>query len=178
MIKVKVGDVLDVCPGVIVHGCNSKGVMGSGVAKSVKDRYPQAFQIYREGFEKLGPLKLGTISWTGVGPLKFIVNAITQETFGYDGKLYTSYDAVRDAFKQVNIVAKSFDIGVHFPLIGCDRGGGDWDIVSRIIDEEIEDRYEKVLWVLSDSDSKSIMKRFNNGIMELDLTGSDKGFIF
>lgn len=169
MIKIRVGDVLNVEPGVIVHGCNSRGVMGSGVAKAVKDRYPQAFEIYRSGFEKKGqPLDLGSVTWTGVGPLKFIVNAITQDKYGYAGKLYTSYDAVRECFKSVNIVAKSFNVGVHFPLIGCDRGGGDWNIVSKIIDEEVEDRYEKVLWVLKYEDAENIMKRFNNGVMVLE----------
>lgn len=32
--------------------------MGSGVAKVIKDRYPEAFQVYRKTYEKSG-LELG-----------------------------------------------------------------------------------------------------------------------
>jgi len=36
MIKVNKGNLLDVTSGIIVHGCNAKSVMGSGVALAVK----------------------------------------------------------------------------------------------------------------------------------------------
>jgi len=84
-----------------------------------------------------------------------IVNAVTQEYYGSDGERYTDYDAVRSCFRDIreeieywNKIYKDVPKVINFPLIGCDRGGGDWDIVARIIDEEIDDSFKKVLWTL------------------------------
>lgn len=40
------GDLFAVNSGIILHGCNSHGVMGSGVAKTFKKLYPEAFKKY------------------------------------------------------------------------------------------------------------------------------------
>jgi len=48
MIEHKIGDLFSNTEGYIVHGCNAQGVMGSGVAKIVKDQYFDAFKRYAE----------------------------------------------------------------------------------------------------------------------------------
>ena len=37
MIQYKKGDLLSVTKGIIAHGCNAQGVMGSGVALQIKN---------------------------------------------------------------------------------------------------------------------------------------------
>ena len=49
MIEYKNGDLLNVTEGIILHGCNGQGVMGAGVAKAIKMKYPEAFTAYKEG---------------------------------------------------------------------------------------------------------------------------------
>jgi O-acetyl-ADP-ribose deacetylase (regulator of RNase III) len=147
MIISNVGDVLKVERGIIVHGCNCRGKMGSGIAKQVKAEYPKVFARYHDDYEAIG-LKLGTISFVHVAGEKIIVNAMTQENYGKEPKLYVDYTAVRKCFRLVNEVALVDKLPVHFPLIGCGLAGGDWSIISAIIDDELDDCLEKNVWRL------------------------------
>lgn len=158
MIEHKVGDLFSVSEGFIVHGCNAQGVMGSGVARIIKKKYPEAFDVYQECVNikrTKGKNPLGSNTFVPNGKL-VIVNAITQEYYGNrDDVLYTDYDAVRSCFNDIKEeveqwqnVYKDVPRVLNFPLIGCGLGGGDWDIVSSIIEEEIGDEFEMVLWTL------------------------------
>lgn len=143
MIQTKIGNLLDVKQGVIVHGCNAQGVMGSGVALQIKQRFKDAFHAYLR-HESINGLRLGEVSTCEVVKGLWIVNAITQESFGRDGRRYVSYDAVADAFAAIRRNFRGQPI--HFPKIGAGLGGGNWDIISAIIDAELPG-VEKTLWV-------------------------------
>lgn len=154
------GNVLDHPTGVIVHGCNSHGVMNSGIAKEVKARYPEAFQVYRKAYEAaidagLPGLPLGSLTIAAVGPGKIIVNAVTQEFYGREpGVTYVSYEALKTAFEAINDPATGLryeaeEYGVHFPLIGCGLAQGKWEIVGPIIDEALDDDILKMLWIFN-----------------------------
>lgn len=156
MITKIVGNLLDITSGVIVHGCNAHGVMGSGFAKQVKTQFPKAFAAYRHDFEK--PIvagwvdRLGTYTWAQVSQDKYIINAITQRDYGRDPNVvYVDYDALERAFIGLAtgvLKDKVKQLGVHFPLIGCGLANGDWSVVSQIIDYALGPDIEKTLWVL------------------------------
>lgn len=132
------GDILSVERGVLVHGCNAKGVMGSGIALAIKNRYPSAYLAYREAFVEKG-LSLGSV--TVVRPREgfFIVNGITQERYGREKNVvYADYEAIRNVFKEASLLAKKENLPLLFPLIGCGLAGGDWSKVSQIIEEETQ----------------------------------------
>ena len=40
------GNIFDCTENIIVHQTNCQGVMGSGIAKQVKERYPEVFNAY------------------------------------------------------------------------------------------------------------------------------------
>jgi O-acetyl-ADP-ribose deacetylase (regulator of RNase III) len=64
------GNLLDVNDGIIVHGCNCQGVWGSGVAKQMKEKYPEAFTKYQSDLKNLGSTALGRISvWGSMNPV-------------------------------------------------------------------------------------------------------------
>lgn len=152
------GDVLAVEKGIIVHGCNCLGVMGSGIAASVKAQFPAAYQVYKDQ-EKVSGLTLGQVTYVEVSDDKFIVNALTQRVFNphpadYANGRYTSYDAIAECFEKVKYLAlhlkrhrPDVEIPVLFPLIGAVRGGGKWEIISNIIDETVPDTIRKVLYI-------------------------------
>jgi len=50
VLTIKHGDVFEELKAgdVFVHGCNAQSVMGSGTAKIVKDKWPKAFQLYKQ----------------------------------------------------------------------------------------------------------------------------------
>lgn len=142
-----IGNVLDVKSGIIVHGCNACGVMGSGVAFAVKQRYPAAYLAYMR--QCASPAMLGSISYTSPSPGLLIVNAITQESFGRDGRRYVNYEAVADAFACVRKLASLQEEApaIHFPMIGAGLGGGLWHIIAAIIEAELPN-FSLNLWTL------------------------------
>ncbi len=142
MIQRKRGDLLSVEQGIIVHGCNARGVMGSGVAKQVKETYPAAYHEYLASGHRLGH-----ISHYKVSENLIVVNAVTQADYGRNGERYVSYDAIDECFKRIRQLQCTIGIGeIHFPLIGAGLGGGDWYIISEIIDRS--SGFEKYLWTL------------------------------
>ena len=123
---------------VVVHGCNAQGVMGSGVAKVVRNDFPAAYYEYIRHHEEFG-LLLGSIIPVPILPNRWIVNAITQEFYGRDGKRYVDYKAVGRAFRAVKVFAEDNGVEtVNYPMIGAGLGGGDWDTIAQIIDCELE----------------------------------------
>ena len=50
----KVGDITEAPEVVIVHGCNTQGAMGSGVAKAIRRKYPWAYEAYIDAYIKVG----------------------------------------------------------------------------------------------------------------------------
>ena len=122
---------------VVVHGCNAQGVMGSGVAKVVRNDFPGAYYEYIRRHEEFG-LTLGEIIPVPVLPGRWIINAITQEFYGRDGKRYVSYDAIRNSFDRVAEFAEANNIEtINYPKIGAGLGGGNWDHIAEIIDEAL-----------------------------------------
>lgn len=157
MIIERKGNCLDVPNGVLVHGCNSHGVMGSGIAKEVKARFPGAFKVYVDAYVEatnigLPGLPLGTFTDYEITPTKVIVNAVTQQDYGREpGHVYVDYVALGQAFQRIADDPYLMSImsihGIHFPLIGCGLANGDWNVVGALIDNIIPDHVEKTLWI-------------------------------
>lgn len=157
----KVGNLLDAEESFIVHGCNAQGRMGSGVAKAIRDRYPQAYVAYHRAYLSEG-LALGQTIWAKCAP-HTVINAITQEFYGYDGRRYVDYDAVGRAFAQIDATSQltkrsepaARTIGVvnavAMPLIGAGLAGGDWGTIAEII-EDASTSFQPVVYVLKESD--------------------------
>ena len=122
---------------VIVHGCNCFCKMRNGIAKQIAETFPDAERI--DSLTVCGSKsKLGTFTSTIYYPNHeslIIVNAYTQFGINRDGS-EVSYPAIRSCF---NLVKKYFnDHRIGYPKIGAGLAGGDWNIISKIIDEELE----------------------------------------
>jgi O-acetyl-ADP-ribose deacetylase (regulator of RNase III) len=173
MIKIHIGNLLDVTSGVIVHGCNAQGVMGSGVAKAIRDSYPGAYYTYVQMHMQRG-LKLGQVVYHVPFLRLFIANAITQEMFG-GSQRHADYFAIRKAFRHIGRLVEGFprdgNFEVHFPLIGAGLANGDWAKISKIIDETIPDAVGKNLWVLNDKTAAEVMA----GSSEIHVIGLESG---
>lgn len=142
------GDVLAQI-GIIVHGCNVQGVMGKGIAKSVKEQYPKAYEKYIAHHKEHG-LTVGLVIPVRVAENKIIVNAITQEFYkkeANDDKVYVDYTAIATCFSKVQMLAKKYNMPIHFPKIGAGLAGGDWNRIARIIDDAVDDDVVKYCWL-------------------------------
>lgn len=120
----------------IVHGCNSKGVMGSGVAKLIRSWYPLAYHDYEDVYNSNG-LELGDIVVSVQPDGKTIHNAITQQDYGRDSScVYVSYWAIAEVFRKIN---KWGVKEVALPKIGAGLANGDWNVISAIIENTLID---------------------------------------
>src|SRR5687768_8156456 len=131
---------------VVVHGCNCFCTMGAGIAPHMArafgcDTFPMEHESFKGDINKLGTIdympweteddKLGEASLS-------VVNAYTQFRYGKNHKDGVSspvdYEAIALCMRKINYVFKGKHVGL--PLIGCGLAGGDWGIVSQIIQEE------------------------------------------
>jgi len=139
-IEYRKGNMFETDVKVLVHGCNAQGVMGSGVAKIVRDDFPLTYNAYMEKHKAMTVgLKMGSIIPVEENG-KIVINAITQKFFGSDGYRYVSYDAVADAMNEINkfCILRDHTHAV-MPQIGAGLGGGAWDIIAAIIEHEFTD---------------------------------------
>ena len=138
-IEYRVGDLLAAPVRAIAHGCNARGSMGAGIARSISERYPAVFEAYRHAHATVG-LSLGQVIWVDTGD-RLVGNCITQETYGrVPGKRYVSYDAVRSCIASMNRYAAEHGLAeIGLPLIGAGLAQGHWPTIAAIIAEEARD---------------------------------------
>lgn len=123
----------------IGHCCNCQGVMGSGIALSIKADYPSAYNAYKE-YERENGLELGTISECGG-----IFNLHAQNLYGKKGggdrfvdyeALYQSLEAMRQHIIEIVFDDEEPDepVNIGFPFkMAADRAGGDWIVIESMI---------------------------------------------
>lgn len=127
----------------LMHGCNAQGVMGSGIAKVIKETWPYAFEAYNKEHQLTG-LDLGRVipAIPEESGKPIILNAITQQFYGKDGKRYASYEAIRSCFMQADYYMGLYNSAyLVMPKIGCGLGGCNWDIVETIANETLVGNY-------------------------------------
>jgi len=146
MIKIIDGDILQAKEDIRCHQTNAKGVMGGGIAKQIKEKYPEVYKAYKELCDKHNPNDLlGEVQYVECHDGYVIANLFGQEGFGRN-KQYTNYDALRNALNIVYKRAKQYHESVAIPVnLGCGLAGGDWKIVYGAIEEVFHD-YDVTLY--------------------------------
>ena len=120
----------------IAHGCNCMCAMGKGIALTIKQEFPEAYEADCQT-KAADETKLGTCTEAEVntksGKLK-VVNCYTQFHWRGTGSKI-SYDAIESCMKWIKENYSDKKIGL--PLIGAGLGGGDWNRISAIIEKEL-----------------------------------------
>ena len=169
-----IGDLLESDCDYICHQVNCQGKMNSGIAKSIREKWPVVYQNYiakYEASQKIwlnlyggyedapGPdeMLLGDIQLVGLWDNYYatdfhqsVINMFAQQQFGYDGRRYTSYDAFWSCLGKIkDIVPTGKKIG--FPgHIGCVRGGANWDVIYEMINQVLAKDYEVYIYFLEE----------------------------
>jgi O-acetyl-ADP-ribose deacetylase (regulator of RNase III) len=143
------GDITTVASGMILQQVNCQGVMGSGVAKAIRDKWPDVYVGYKDYCESRNQRQLlGTIHVARVGPGLFVCNLFGQQFYGKTGQRYTSYDALDDALAGLSEWLEGYHspLHIHYPTLGCGLGGGKWPVVQSLIQQHIG-THEQTLWM-------------------------------
>lgn len=131
----KTGNLLDAQTNVIAHQVNCQGVMGSGVAKQIKEKWPEVFEQYDYHVRMMDHNVLGDCQMVQIGESQFVANLFGQRYYGRENLRYTNYDAIYDALIKLNIYMQKRDCkSVAIPYkMSSDRGGADWDVILAMI---------------------------------------------
>jgi len=120
----------------IVHGCNCFCTMGAGIAKTIKEYFPVAYEAdmdtVKGAREKLGSIT--SVIVTRNSNKITVVNGYTQ--YSPTGKgILVDYEAVSSVFSEIKQKYSGYRIG--YPMIGAGLAKGDWQIISRLISEQL-----------------------------------------
>lgn len=138
-IEYRNGDVLASDVYVVAHGCNNKGVMGSGIAAQIKNQYPIVYERYNKIYNDIG-LEMGSYHPVVASENRMILNMITQGLYEKpinenEPKRFASYDAIASCMTKANKNLSYYDFDeIAMPQIGAGLGGGNWDIIEAIIE--------------------------------------------
>ena len=101
--------------------------MGSGVARQVKTKYPEAYRLYREYCEANGHRRidmLGDVQFCPVSanpdgtPRIYVANMFAQYDYGWSKyTLYTNYAALRQCLAKVSEFARERGLVVAIPAV-------------------------------------------------------------
>lgn len=137
--KIITGDALDLVGrsgGVLLHQTNCIRVAGAGIALQIRNRWPSWFNAFRADGRKLGD---ATLFRAQKYPAVWIGNLYAQQSIGR-GSQQTSYRALESALDTMAalIATSAPDTPIYAPFgMGSGLGGGNWMIISRIINERL-----------------------------------------
>lgn len=131
MIKYTKGDVLE-APA-FGHGCNCRGIMGAGIARKVRLRFPKAYSEYKSRCE-IG-LALGDVVTVEDGG-KWIFNMATQRDIGPCAEVWAIRAALGAALLECGVLGIP---ELAIPWIGCGIGGLSMHDVRPAIDSKYDD---------------------------------------
>ena len=121
--------------GIIAHGVNCQGVMGSGVAKDLREKYPKIFNSYKERCNfvdrKQSASLLGMVDYVMVSkdPTIYIANCFTQNFYGRNpGRKFADPEAITSCLENILYTnGHGYNYPIYIPKIGCGLGGLDWE---------------------------------------------------
>lgn len=125
---------------IIAHCCNDAGYWNAGFVRALSARYHQPERDYRRWSKTNRPIPfaLGEVQFVKVLPGLCVANIIGQHGIkSHANPKPIDYRALRAGLSKVCELAISHNATVHMPRMGAGLAGGNWDLISAIIDEEL-----------------------------------------
>jgi O-acetyl-ADP-ribose deacetylase (regulator of RNase III) len=167
------GDVTKSDCDIICHQVNCQGAMNSGVAKAIREKWPEVYVNYKfwcdREEDKANLLGEAQGVLINEHPRRYVGNLYAQYNYGYNGERYTNYEAFYNAIEQLaNQITDAPKATIAFPYkIGCVRGGANWKIIRTMIEEVFAGR-DVTFYYLNDDDltwkEKLIVEEYNRKV--------------
>ena len=132
------GDIFNSSADIIGHQVNAIGGFGSGIAKTIKERFPRVCEQYKKAIEN-GSLKLGMCQVVKTNPNqddnRLIANLCGQYNYGREDKRYTNYEAIYTALEKLAQYCVENNVkSVAFPYkMSCGLAKADWNVILAMI---------------------------------------------
>lgn len=128
------GDLFAGTDDAVGHGCNTDGVMGSGIAKTVRGLWPEMYTEYRRqclhGQFPPGGFWAYKADASEDQPGRIVYNLATQDRPGRHARLEWVESSMRHAL--VDAAGRGVE-SFGIPLIGCGIGGLGWGHVRPVL---------------------------------------------
>lgn len=139
--KLIFGDLLAIDEGIILHQCNTKGIMGKGIASFLDKKYPgleKETKYHIKMIEDAEHEVFGAVYYHIINSKLKIGNCFSEIGMCSNRKPgdppNTSYDAVIKCFDAVKNDFATPSGKVYLPFkYGCGLAGGDWDVMLAIL---------------------------------------------
>ncbi|MFK4087257.1 macro domain-containing protein [Kribbella sp. NPDC020789] len=127
-------DLFDSSAEILVNPVNTHGVMGAGLARQFKQRYPSMFAAYRDrcrlGLVRVGDIDVHVVEG-GSSPRVIVANFPTKQHWRDPSRLQWIESGLVALHR---VIVESGAVSVAVPPLGCGLGGLDWgDVSSRIV---------------------------------------------
>jgi O-acetyl-ADP-ribose deacetylase (regulator of RNase III) len=130
----------------IAHSCNTQNVMGAGIARQIKDRYPMAYEADCNAmYEDEVGLGSYSFAWTDATQTKGIYNMYTQDRIGgaravdYEGFYLTLQNVANHIEWQMKHEDEEKTLGLPWG-ISCGLAGGNWSVIFSMINDILVDK--------------------------------------
>jgi O-acetyl-ADP-ribose deacetylase (regulator of RNase III) len=141
------GDLFTTDAKIIAHGANTVGVMGAGVAKTLKEKYPKNYKDYYyyckvQQFARPGEWYANDRG----GPL--ILNLFTQDAPGPNARYEWVFSSIMNFLDFYSKTDKRYGKTIAIPEIGSGIGGLEWAVVEKllVLTELIYHDFEFEVW--------------------------------
>lgn len=147
MIQYKTGNILDSGAEAYVNPVNCVGVMGAGLAKQFKKRFPDNFKEYKSECDRMEVMlgKCLFFDYRNVINLDisknypvWIINFPTKYHWKDQSKIECIEQALDDMIIQANINGHGGIYSIAMPRVGCGLGGLEWEDVKAMLESKWE----------------------------------------
>ena len=143
------GNIFDFPSNFLVNPVNCTGVMGAGLAKQFKERYPKMFKEYKE-LCMLGKLRPGKLHWYvpkrhgDEGPV--IINFPTKDKWQHKSEMSYIVEGLKAMVDIIDKLEKA--VNVSIPALGCGLGGLSFTEVHDVLIEGLKNSRHSYLLIL------------------------------
>lgn len=155
MITFRKGNLLNSNCKVICHQVNCMGIMGAGIAKQIKDKWPNVAEEYKDFCNYMlittgtRHSLLGKCYLSKIDSERLVANIFSQYDYGRinGSTCYTDYEDLDIALTNLkrhltSIYNKEYlrQVTIGFPYnFGCGLAGGDWNTVLNILHKHFDE---------------------------------------
>lgn len=133
-IEITRGDLFAADVEAIVNPVNTRGVMGKGLARTFKQKFPDVFRVYAKACER-GEVVVGHVHVVvREARPKYVIHFPTKDDWRAPSRIEYVRDGLVDLAKEIQVREVR---SIAIPALGCGLGGLEWAEVRGAIVETL-----------------------------------------